>query len=60
MANTWIFGVEGSLSSSAQPWRQPRGKSMVSLVNSLTNATRIGWHVWEIDSTFPLGYFQGG
>ena len=29
------------------PWRQPRGKSMVSLVNSHTNATRIGWHLWE-------------
>jgi len=30
------------------PWRQPRGKSMVSLVNYHTNATRIGWHLWEI------------
>ena len=26
------------------PWRQPSGKSMVSLVNSHTHATRIGWH----------------
>ena len=31
------------------PWRQPMGKWMVSLVNSHTNATRIGWHLWEID-----------
>ena len=28
------------------PWRQPRGKSMLHLVNS---ANRIGWHLWEID-----------
>ena len=25
---------------------------MVSLVNSHTNATRIGWHLWEIDLRF--------
>ena len=31
------------------PWMQPRGKWMVSLVNSHTNATSIGWHLWEID-----------
>ena len=36
------------------PWRQPRGKWMVSSVTSHTNATRIGWHVWEIDLKFPL------
>jgi len=30
------------------PWRQPRGKTIVSLVHSHTNATRIGWHLWEI------------
>jgi len=35
------------------PWRQPRGNSMVSLVNSHTNATRIGWHLWEIDLKGP-------
>ena len=28
--------------AAAPPWRQPRGKLMVSLVNSHTNATRIG------------------
>ena len=28
--------------------RLPRGKSMVSSVNSHTNATRIGWHLWEV------------
>ena len=31
------------------PWRQPRGKWMVYLVNSHTNATRIGWHLCKID-----------
>ena len=42
---------------------------MVSLVNSYTNATRIGWHLWEIDGSggiyerltdLPLGCLQGG
>ena len=37
------------------PWRQPRGKSMVSLVNSHANGTRIGCHLWEIDLRFALG-----
>jgi len=37
------------------PWRQPRGQWMVSLVNSHTNATRIGWHLWEIDLRFSPG-----
>jgi len=38
--------------SAIPPWSQPRGKSMVSLVNSHTNATIIGWHLWEIDLRF--------
>ena len=42
------------------PWMQPRGKTMVSLVNSHANATRIGGHVGEIDLRFapglPLGW----
>ena len=33
---------------------------MVSLVNSHTNAPRIGWHMWEIDLDLPLGCLQGG
>ena len=41
------------------PWRQPTGNWMVSLVNSHTNATRIGWHLRVIDLRFapelPLG-----
>ena len=41
------------------PWRQPRGKQMVSLVNSHTNATRIGWHLWEIDLRFAPGLPPG-
>ena len=44
------------------PGRQPRGKLMVSLVNSHTNATRIGWHLWYIDfrfaHRFPPGWMQ--
>ena len=41
------------------PWRQPRGKWMVSLVNFHTNATRIGWHLWEIDLRFAPGLPPG-
>ena len=37
------------------PWMQPRGNFMVSLVNSHTNSTRIGWHLWEIDLRFAPG-----
>ena len=33
---------------------------MVSLVNSHTKATRIEWHLWEIDWDLPLGYLQDG
>ena len=36
------------------PWRPPRGKWMVSLVNSHTNATSKRWHLWEIDLRFVL------
>ena len=31
---------------------------MVSLVKSRINATRTGWHPWEIDSNLPLGHLQ--
>ena len=41
------------------PWSQPRGNSMVSSVNSHTNATRIGWHLWEIDLKFTPGLPPG-
>jgi len=41
------------------PWRQPRGKLMVYSVNSHTNATRIGWHLWEIDLRFASGLPPG-
>ena len=41
------------------PWRQPRGKWMVSLANSHTNATMIGWHLWEIDLRFAPGLPPG-
>ena len=45
--------------SSSPPWSQPRGNSMVSLVNCHTNATRIGWHLWEIDLRFAPGLPPG-
>ena len=32
---------------------------MVSLVNVHANATRIGWHLWEIDSRFDSGLPPG-
>ena len=32
---------------------------MVSLVNSHTNATRIGWHLWEVDLRFAPGLPPG-
>ena len=32
---------------------------MVSSVNSHTNATRIGWHLWEIDLRFAPGLPPG-
>ena len=35
------------------------GKSMVSSVNSNTNATRIGWHLWEIALRFAPGLPPG-
>ena len=41
------------------PWRQPRGKSMVSSVNSHTNATSRRWHLWEIDLIFAHGLPPG-
>ena len=31
------------------------GKLIVSLVNSHSNATRFGWHIWEIDLRFTPG-----
>ena len=42
------------------PWRQASGKLIVYVVNSHTNATRIEWHLWEIDLDLPLGYIPGG
>ena len=36
-----------------------RGKWMVSLVNSHTHTTSIGWHLWEIDLRFAPGLAPG-
>ena len=47
------------LSGVRPPLRQPRGKSMVSLVNFYPNAARIGWHLWEIDLRFAHGLPPG-
>ena len=48
-----LCSATGVLPPNPRPlWRQPRGKSMVSLVNFHTNATRIRWHLWEIDLRF--------
>ena len=38
---------------------QPRGKSIAYLVHSHTNATIIGWHLWEIDLRFALKVRRG-
>jgi len=45
--------------NSTPPWRQPRGKWMVSLVNSHTNATSKRWHLLEIDLRFALNSTTG-
>ena len=34
-------------------------KLMVSSINSHTNATSIGWHLWEIDLRFAPGLPPG-
>ena len=41
------------------PWRQLRGKWMVSSVNSRSNATSRRWHLWEIDLRFALNSTPG-
>ena len=41
------------------PWRQPRGKWMVSLVNSHTNAISKRKHRWKIDLRFALDSTPG-
>ena len=52
-------GTEAYRDNLPPPWRQPRGKWVVSLVNSYTNATRIGWRVREIDLRFALNSTPG-
>jgi len=52
-------GCSLRLEKSSPPWRQPRGKTMVSLVNSHANATRIRQHLWEIDLRFALNSTPG-
>ena len=40
-------------------WRQPRGRWMVSLVNSHVNASLKNWHSWEIGLRFALSPTSG-
>ena len=48
------FAASRPESGTLPPWGQPRGKWMISFVNSHTNATSKRWHLWEIDYTFAL------
>ena len=41
------------------PWRQPRGKWIVSLANSHTNAISQSWNLWKIDLRFAPGLPPG-
>ena len=43
-----------ALSDSQPPWKQPRGKWMVSLVTFHTNATSKRWHLRVIDLRLAL------
>jgi len=45
--------------SPSPPWRQPRGKSTVSLVDSHTNATFPRYHLRELDLIFATGLPPG-
>ena len=56
---SFVCGLCGWRFITNLPWRQPRGKSLVSLVNSHPNATRMGWHLWEIDLRFAPGLPPG-
>ena len=48
--------VGGLFVSRHPPWRQPRGKWKVSLVNSHTNITSKRWHLCEMDLRFAFDY----
>ena len=68
-----LFDMDGTLSDSETlhwgayrrvfarnpPWRQPRSKLVVSLVNSHANATIICWHLWENYLRFAPGLPPG-
>jgi len=52
---SWAAWSDAEGNGTAHPtWRQPRGTWMVFLVNSHTNATSNGWHLWEIDLRLAL------
>ena len=52
LKRAWRAAPARSPPLSHPPWRQPRGKKMVSLVNSPTNDTRIEQHLCGIDLIF--------
>ena len=57
------YPAEGALctnpsSHKEPPWRQPRGKWMVSLGDSHTKCSK-RWHLWEIDCRFALNSTPG-
>ena len=54
-----VVRVPCLVSTHTPPWRQPRSKWMVHSVNSHTNATRVGWHLWEIGLRFAHGLPPG-
>ena len=57
--DTPLSGEPPPLTTHLPPWRQPKGKWMVSVVNSHTNTTSKRWHLWEIDLRFALNPTPG-
>ena len=49
-----VAGADKDATEKVPPLRQPRGKWIVSLVNSHSNTTSQRWHQWEIDLRFAL------
>ena len=50
---------ERSIHFQDPPWRQPRGKWMISGVNSDANASSKRWHLWAIDLRFAINSTPG-
>ena len=54
-----VSSTQPGVAAPKPPWRQPRGKTMVYLVNSYTNATSNMQQLWEIQLRFAPGLPQG-